>query len=133
MCRNPRTEKGRNRDVMAEIKTLSFRGVNFSYGTDPCSGRDLSVPQEFLIIIGPTAEARHPAEACPGAARSRSGTISVFGRKPERTGPWRGTFPQDTGRNRDFPITALEVVPRRLGFPGRLSYGKKDRRPPWRR
>jgi ABC-type Mn/Zn transport systems, ATPase component len=118
---------------MAEIKNaLSFRGVNFSYGTDPVL-RDVtfSVPQgEFLIIIGPNGGGKTTLlKLALGLLVPESGTISVFGRKPGEDRSVAGYVPQDTGRNRDFPITALEVVLQgRLGFPGgRLSYGKKDR------
>lgn len=125
--------KGRNRDVMSEMKNaLSFRGVNFSYGTDPVL-RDVtfSVPQgEFLIIIGPNGGGKTTLlKLALGLLVPDSGTVSVFGKKPGEDRSVAGYVPQDTGRNRDFPITALEVVLQgRLGFPGgRLSYGKKDR------
>ena len=126
-------KKGRNRDVMAETKNaLSFRGVNFSYGTDPVL-RDVtfSVPQgEFLIIIGPNGGGKTTLlKLALGLLVPESGTISVFGKKPGEDRSVAGYVPQDTGRNRDFPITALEVALQgRLGFPGgRLSYGRKDR------
>lgn len=125
--------KGRNRDVMSEMKNaLSFRGVNFSFGTDSVL-RDVtfSVPQgEFLIIIGPNGGGKTTLlKLALGLLVPDSGTVSVFGKKPGEDRSVAGYVPQDTGRNRDFPITALEVVLQgRLGFPGgRLSYGKKDR------
>ncbi len=114
---------------MAETKNaLSFRGVNFSYGTDPVL-RDVtfSVPQgEFLIIIGPNGGGKTTLlKLALGLLVPESGTISVFGKKPGEDRSVAGYVPQDTGRNRDFPITALEVVLQEARISGREAFLRK--------
>ena len=111
---------------------IELRGVSFAYDDlEVLSGVDLKISSgDFMAVIGPNGGGKTTLlKLALGLLVPESGTISVFGRKPGEDRSVAGYVPQDTGRNRDFPITALEVVLQgRLGFPGgRLSYGKKDR------
>jgi zinc transport system ATP-binding protein len=114
---------------------LSFSGVNFSYGGDSVlKDVSFSVPEgEFLVIMGPNGGGKTTLlKLALGLLAPSSGTIRIHGRSPEEDRSAAGYVPQDAGRNRDFPITALEAVLQgRLGAggaPAGLFYGEADKR-----
>lgn len=113
---------------------LSFDGVSFSYGQDRVlQDVTFSVPEgEFLVVIGPNGGGKTTlVKIALGLLRPEEGTVRVFGAPPAQGAPAVGYVPQDVGRNRDFPITAMEVVLQgRLGMAGRggWRYTGEDRR-----
>ena len=102
---------------------LSFTNVAFSYGGDPVL-RDVSfsVPAgEFLVIMGPNGGGKTTLlKLALGLLSPDSGTVLIHGKAPGEDRSAAGYVPQDAGRNRDFPITALEAV-----LHGRLGVGAK--------
>lgn len=102
---------------------LSFTNVAFSYGGDPVL-RDVSfsVPAgEFLVIMGPNGGGKTTLlKLALGLLSPDSGKVLIHGKAPCEDRSAAGYVPQDAGRNRDFPITALEAV-----LHGRLGVGAK--------
>lgn len=100
---------------------LSFSNVAFSYGGDPVlQDVSFSVPAgEFLVIMGPNGGGKTTLlKLALGLLSPGSGTVLIHGRAPGEDRSAAGYVPQDAGRNRDFPITALEAV-----LHGRLGAG----------
>lgn len=93
---------------------LAFDGVSFSYGGCDLvlSDATFSVPEgEFLVVIGPNGGGKTTLlKLALGLLEPMSGSVALFGLSPREGGRLVGYVPQEAGRNRDFPITALEVA-----------------------
>jgi len=67
--------------------------------------------KDYLGVIGPNGGGKTTLlKAILGLVPLTSGTISVYGKKPGKTGTLVGYVPQSVGLDKRFPITVLEVV-----------------------
>lgn len=84
------------------------------------------------MVIGPNGGGKTTlVKIALGLLCPEEGAVWVFGAPPAQGAPAVGYVPQDVGRNRDFPITAMEVVLQgRLGMArrGGWRYTGEDRR-----
>jgi zinc transport system ATP-binding protein len=110
---------------------VDMQHVSFSYdGTMVLQDIDLTIyEKDFLTIIGPNGGGKTTIlKLILGLLRPTTGTITVFGGKPQHARSSIGYLPQLLVSEFDFPISVLEVVLMgRLGKtgPGR-RYSKKD-------
>jgi zinc transport system ATP-binding protein len=100
-----------------EIKDLFF-GYN---GHEVLKDVNLIVHEgEFLALIGPNGGGKTTLlKLMLGLLEPHRGTVRVFGQLPRYVSHRMGYVPQDIHLNRDFPVSALDVV-----LMGRLTYGK---------
>jgi zinc transport system ATP-binding protein len=78
---------------------------------------------EFLALIGPNGGGKTTLlKLILGLIKQDSGTIRIFGKPPQQMSPRIGYVPQDIHVNRNFPVSALDVVlmgkmgPKKKGF-----------------
>jgi zinc transport system ATP-binding protein len=110
-------EKKMDRTVV-DIKDLSF-----SYNSQPVlEDVNLSIREgDFIAVIGPNGGGKTTLlKLVLGLLKPRSGEIRVLGRPATKISGRIGYVPQDVNINRNFPITALDVV-----LMGRLTPGKR--------
>jgi len=110
---------------------VELKDVRFSYeDVSVLESIDLTVPSgEFLGIIGPNGSGKTTLlRLLLGFLEPDAGVVSVFGRPPRAARKEMGYVPQSTDFDRDFPISALEVVLMgRLGLsPTWFGYTRKD-------
>ena len=110
-----------------EIKNLSF---TFN-GHDVLKNVDLTVNKgEFLALIGPNGGGKTTLlRILLGLLQPHRGTIKVFGRPPRDISHRIGYVPQDVQLNRNFPVSAIDVVlmGRLRSGKGRSRYSREDR------
>ena len=111
---------------------VDVQGVDFEYDGEPVlRGVTLRVPPgEFLALLGPNGGGKSTLlRLLLGLLRPSRGTVRVLGLPPAQAAPQVGYVPQETGVERIFPISALEVATagrlRRPGGPRR--FGPEDR------
>lgn len=95
-------------DSIVEIKD-----VWFSYNRHVVLERvSLNIqPEDFIAMIGPNGGGKTTLlKLMLGLLKPDSGSINVMGRSAEAASHHIGYVPQDVHINRDFPITALDVV-----------------------
>ncbi len=92
---------------------IQFQNVNFAYDHSVVL-EDVSFSveeEEFFGIIGPNAGGKSTLlKLILGLYKPTSGSVKVFGKRPEKERGRIGYVPQHPGFNRDFPITVKEVV-----------------------
>jgi len=101
-------QQQRDGDVVLEIRDLTFgyerRPVLENVNLEVRAG-------EFLGIIGPNGSGKTTLlRLILGLLKPSVGEIRVFGRRPVEARKHIGYVPQIAGFDRDFPITAFEVV-----------------------
>ena len=110
-----------------EIQNLSFAYNNQAVLKDV----SLTVKQgEFLALIGPNGGGKTTLlKLILGLLDADKGTIRVFGHPPRKASHRIGYVPQDVHINKNFPVTAMDVVlmGRRTSGKGRAHYSREDR------
>ncbi|MBD3242390.1 MAG: ATP-binding cassette domain-containing protein [Chitinivibrionales bacterium] len=110
---------------------VQFNHVSFAYDTRPVLERvDVCIdPHEIVVIVGPNGSGKTTLlKLMLGLIKPTTGSVSIFGRPPERAREHVGYVPQQTLYDPDFPVSAMDVVLMgRLG--GSLSgrYSSRDR------
>ena len=92
---------------------IELNDVSFSYNDHPVlQDVNLDVRDgDFIAVIGPNGGGKTTLlKLMLGLLRPDRGSVRVLGRTTERSSHRIGYVPQDVHVNRDFPITALDVV-----------------------
>ncbi len=92
---------------------IEIGNLDFAYkGETVLQNVNLSVGQgDFLAIIGPNGGGKTTLlKLILGLLKPNRGTIGVNGKSPEKASSCIGYVPQDIHINRNFPITAIDVV-----------------------
>jgi zinc transport system ATP-binding protein len=98
---------------------LVLRNVNMSVGQ-----------HDFLALIGPNGCGKTTLlKLMLGILRPSQGAVLLFGKEPGQVSGQAGYVPQDTGVNRSFPISVMDVaLMGRMGLPGRSrGFSAEDR------
>jgi zinc transport system ATP-binding protein len=116
---------------MTERPALELRDLSYSYdGTPVIEGANLTVGcGEFVTIVGPNGGGKTTLiKLVLGLLRPDSGSVRVFGCRPEESKPRMGYVPQRSDIDPSFPATVLDVVLMgRLGKTRRFGmYTRKD-------
>ncbi len=114
-----------------DAPAIDIRHVWFSYNGQPVL-KDVSLQVargEFMAVIGPNGGGKTTLlKIILGLLKPDRGDIRVLGQPPKKAAPRLGYVPQDVHVNREFPITALEVVLMgRMGTGGGRRYSAEDR------
>lgn len=92
---------------------IDIQSLNFSYNSHPVL-RDvnLTVNQgDFIAMIGPNGGGKTTLlKLMLGLLDADSGSVRIFGHPPPDVSHRIGYVPQDFNINKDFPISALDVV-----------------------
>ena len=92
---------------------IDIQNLNFSYNRQPVLiDVNLTVQVgEFIAMIGPNGGGKTTLlKLMLGLLNADSGNIRIFGKKPQDVSHRVGYVPQDVHINKDFPISALDVV-----------------------
>ena len=102
-------------------KAVKIENLSVYYGLTPAvTGICLDIDEgEYLGIIGPNGGGKSTLlKALLGLVPVSSGTVSIFGKPPEKNRAQIGYVPQVASVDKSFPISVLEVV-----MSGRLKRG----------
>ncbi len=103
---------------------ISVEDVNFSYAEKPVL-EDVSFqinPNEMVGVIGPNGSGKTTLlRLILGLLEPDSGTIRVFGKKPQLASSLLGYVPQHMQFDARFPVSVLDVV--LMGQAGRTRFG----------
>jgi zinc transport system ATP-binding protein len=105
-----------------ESSVVEISDVSFSYNGHPVlQGVNLDVRQgDFIAVIGPNGGGKTTLlKLILGLLTPDQGSINVLGLPARRASHRIGYVPQEVYGNRDFPITAIDVVTMGLLKPGR--------------
>lgn len=103
-------------------RALTVDNVSFSYNGEPVlQSITLAVPKNaFLALIGPNGGGKSTLiKLILGILRPVSGSIRVLGLTPAEASRRVGYVPQETSLNKEFPVTAADVV--RMGRLGQRN------------
>jgi len=107
------------------MSIIEISNVDFAYnGESVFEDVNLSIPErDFVAIIGPNGSGKTTlVKLLLGLLTPTKGTIHVDGTSPQQASAGIGYVPQDVHINRNFPITAMDVVLMGTLYPGqRLS------------
>ncbi len=111
---------------------IEIQNLSFAYNSqEVLKDVSLTVKQgEFLALIGPNGGGKTTLlRLILGLLDADKGTIRVFGHPPRKASHRIGYVPQDVHINKNFPVTAMDVVlmGRRTSGKGRARHSKKDR------
>jgi zinc transport system ATP-binding protein len=112
---------------------IDIQNLNFSYNRQPVLiDVNLTVQAgEFIAMIGPNGGGKTTLlKLMLGLLNAESGRIRIFGKTPQEVSHRIGYVPQDVHINKDFPISALDVVLMGKLKPGRgwSRHSELDRR-----
>jgi zinc transport system ATP-binding protein len=108
------------------VSAIELHNISFFYNSHPIlTDVNLRVEeQDFLAIIGPNGSGKTTLlKIILGILNPAQGTVRAFGKTPLEAAGLLGYVPQDTGLNKDFPISVQDVA-----LMGRLSRRGRDRR-----
>jgi zinc transport system ATP-binding protein len=109
---------------------IHIENLTFSYGPATVleNANVVLSEREFVSIVGPNGGGKTTLlKLILGLLEPQSGSISVFGHRPEKGRKWIGYLPQYTSLDSQFPATALDVVLMgRLGETRKLGFYTKD-------
>ena len=114
-------------------KIIEIQNLNFSYNSQPVL-RDvnLTVNQgDFVAMIGPNGGGKTTLlKLMLGLLDAASGTVRIFNKRPQDVSHRIGYVPQDVNINKNFPVSALDVVLMGRLKPGRgwSRHSPRDRR-----
>jgi zinc transport system ATP-binding protein len=94
-------------------KIINIQNLNFSYNSQPVLiDVNLSVaPGDFIAMIGPNGGGKTTLlKLMLGLLNADSGSMQIFGRRPQEVSHRIGYVPQDVHINKNFPVSALDVV-----------------------
>ena len=101
---------------------IEIQNLNFSYnGQRVLQDVNLSLkPGDFMAMIGPNGGGKTTLlKLMLGLLSAQSGTIRILGKTPQAASHRVGYVPQDIHINKNFPVSALDVV-----LMGKLKPGK---------
>ncbi len=115
-----------------DMPAIDLRDVCFYYNGNPVLNKVSLIVEErdFLAVIGPNGSGKTTLlKIILGILRPREGTIRIMGKNPAEAAGLVGYVPQDTGVNKGFPISVMDVtLMGRIGLPGReRRYTADDR------
>ncbi|MFZ7128369.1 MAG: metal ABC transporter ATP-binding protein [Desulfobacterales bacterium] len=115
-----------------DTAVIDIRDLWFAFnGQMVLEGVSLSVPEkDFVAMIGPNGGGKTTLlRIILGLLEPRSGTVRVLGRPPAEVSHRIGYVPQNVNINREFPVSALDVVLMGKRKPGRgwSRPSRKDR------
>jgi zinc transport system ATP-binding protein len=106
---------------------IEIQNLNFSYSGQPVLvDVNFSLQSgEFMVMIGPNGGGKTTLiKLMLGLLEADSGTVRIFGQPPKGVSHRIGYVPQDVHINKNFPVSALDVV-----LMGRLKPGRGWSRP----
>ena len=112
---------------------IEVRNLEFSYHGEPVL-RDVNLsvnPGDFIAMIGPNGGGKTTMlKLMLGLLRADSGDLRIFNKPPQEVSYRIGYVPQDVHINKNFPISALDVVLMGALKPGRgrSRHSRQDRR-----
>ncbi|MEN8190131.1 MAG: ABC transporter ATP-binding protein [Thermodesulfobacteriota bacterium] len=110
---------------------IAIAEVDFSYGEFPVlSGVNLDIgANESICIVGPNGGGKTTLiKLILGLLTPAKGSISIFGRKPDRGRMTVSYVPQYSYYDPRFPISVFDVVLMgRMGMSGSLRYSREDK------
>jgi zinc transport system ATP-binding protein len=114
-------------------QVIEIQNLNFSFnGQAVLQDVDLDVKEgDFMAMIGPNGGGKTTLlKLMLGLLAADSGSIRVFGERPRVVSHRIGYVPQDVNINKDFPVSALDVVLMGKLKPGRgwSRHSQADRR-----
>jgi len=92
---------------------IDIQNLNFSYNGQPALiDVNLSLQAgDFMVMIGPNGGGKTTLiKLMLGLLEADSGTIRMFGQPPKGVSHQIGYVPQDVHINKNFPVSALDVV-----------------------
>jgi zinc transport system ATP-binding protein len=101
---------------------IDIQGLNFSYNSQPVLlDVNLTIKSgDFAAMIGPNGGGKTTLlKLMLGLLDAGSGTMRIFGNRPQDVSHRIGYVPQDVHVNKNFPVSALDVV-----LMGKLKPGK---------
>jgi zinc transport system ATP-binding protein len=102
---------------------VEIRDVSFAYnGQTVLEEVNMGIdPEDFIAVIGPNGGGKTTLlKLMLGLLRPGSGSIRVFGESTRKASRFIGYVPQDVHINRNFPVSAVDVV-----LMGKLEPGKR--------
>ncbi|MHC1729132.1 MAG: metal ABC transporter ATP-binding protein [Syntrophobacteraceae bacterium] len=114
------------------LPAIEIEELFFYYNSHPVLANvNLRVHErDFLAIIGPNGSGKTTLlKIILGILAPRKGSVRIFGEDPGKVSGLVGYVPQDTGLNKGFPISVIDVtLMGRLGRSGRARrYTSEDR------
>ena len=98
---------------MMEHPAIELRDLSYSYDGRPViEGANLTVGcGEFVTVVGPNGGGKTTLlKLVLGLLRPDSGSVRIFGCRPEESKPRMGYVPQRSDIDPSFPATVLDVV-----------------------
>jgi zinc transport system ATP-binding protein len=105
---------------------VDVENVSFFYNSHPIlTNVNLRVEEkDFLAIMGPNGSGKTTLlKIILGVLNPAQGTVKVFGKTPMEAAGLLGYVPQNTGINKDFPVSVQDVA--LMGRLGRTGRGRR--------
>ncbi len=118
-------------EPLLEKVLVDIRDVDFFYNGQPAlTGINLTIREkDFTAIIGPNGGGKSTLlKLILGLLTPDRGSIRVMGKPPKENGAAVGYVPQNVHTNKNFPITALDVVRMGVAKSHAKSMGKSQLR-----